>query len=250
MARSKSSMPPSTWAARSSAPTMSAPAARASSAAGAVGEDAPPVCPCRCPTAGRRCRGPSGRPCGGDPEPTASSTDSSKLGAGQALHEVDRLGHRVEVVPSNRFVASECFLPFAMSGSLLSCHGRPGEVLPVGRRSLVSARRGDHGLLQGVQRRNRDPAGHDHPRRDHDLRGPLVHVHPQDAAHAGAAARRPPASTRARRPRAGRSVGTDHRRAGRPRSPRSKMPDLNANDLEAAKQQVAGTARSMGINVV
>jgi large subunit ribosomal protein L11 len=30
---------------------------------------------------------------------------------------------------------------------------------------------------------------------------------------------------------------------------RTKMPDLNANDLEAAKQQVAGTARSMGITV-
>ena len=28
-----------------------------------------------------------------------------------------------------------------------------------------------------------------------------------------------------------------------------KMPDLNANDLEAAKLQVAGTARSMGIIV-
>jgi large subunit ribosomal protein L11 len=28
-----------------------------------------------------------------------------------------------------------------------------------------------------------------------------------------------------------------------------KMPDLNANDLEAAKAQVAGTARSMGIAV-
>jgi large subunit ribosomal protein L11 len=28
-----------------------------------------------------------------------------------------------------------------------------------------------------------------------------------------------------------------------------KMPDLNANDLEAAKLQVAGTARSMGIGV-
>jgi large subunit ribosomal protein L11 len=28
-----------------------------------------------------------------------------------------------------------------------------------------------------------------------------------------------------------------------------KMPDLNANDLEAAKRQVAGTARSMGISV-
>jgi large subunit ribosomal protein L11 len=29
----------------------------------------------------------------------------------------------------------------------------------------------------------------------------------------------------------------------------TKMPDLNANDLEAAKAQVAGTARSMGIAV-
>ena len=29
-----------------------------------------------------------------------------------------------------------------------------------------------------------------------------------------------------------------------------KMPDLNANDLDSAKKQVAGTARSMGIEVV
>jgi large subunit ribosomal protein L11 len=29
-----------------------------------------------------------------------------------------------------------------------------------------------------------------------------------------------------------------------------KMPDLNANDLDAAKKQVAGTARSMGLTVV
>ncbi len=29
-----------------------------------------------------------------------------------------------------------------------------------------------------------------------------------------------------------------------------KMPDLNANDIEAAKLQVVGTARSMGIKVV
>ena len=28
-----------------------------------------------------------------------------------------------------------------------------------------------------------------------------------------------------------------------------KMPDLNANDIEAAKLQVAGTARSMGLTV-
>ena len=30
---------------------------------------------------------------------------------------------------------------------------------------------------------------------------------------------------------------------------KTKMPDLNANDLEGAKLQVAGTARSMGITV-
>ena len=30
---------------------------------------------------------------------------------------------------------------------------------------------------------------------------------------------------------------------------RTKMPDLNANDIEAAKLQVRGTARSMGIKV-
>jgi large subunit ribosomal protein L11 len=30
----------------------------------------------------------------------------------------------------------------------------------------------------------------------------------------------------------------------------TKMPDLNANDLDAAKKQVAGTARSMGLTVV
>ena len=41
----------------------------------------------------------------------------------------------------------------------------------------------------------------------------------------------------------------DHRRAARPRSRKTKMPDLNANDLEAAKRQVEGTARSMGITV-
>ena len=29
-----------------------------------------------------------------------------------------------------------------------------------------------------------------------------------------------------------------------------KMPDLNANDLEAARLQIAGTARSMGIDVI
>ena len=31
---------------------------------------------------------------------------------------------------------------------------------------------------------------------------------------------------------------------------KTKLPDLNANDIEAAKLQVAGTARSMGVKVV
>jgi large subunit ribosomal protein L11 len=30
---------------------------------------------------------------------------------------------------------------------------------------------------------------------------------------------------------------------------KTKMPDLNANDIEAAKKVVAGTARSMGVTV-
>ena len=29
----------------------------------------------------------------------------------------------------------------------------------------------------------------------------------------------------------------------------TKMPDLNANDIEAAKRIVAGTARSMGVTI-
>ena len=33
------------------------------------------------------------------------------------------------------------------------------------------------------------------------------------------------------------------------RSPRIKMPDLNANDIEAAMEIVAGTARSMGVRI-
>ena len=30
---------------------------------------------------------------------------------------------------------------------------------------------------------------------------------------------------------------------------KTKMPDLNANDIEAAKRIIAGTARSMGVEV-
>jgi large subunit ribosomal protein L11 len=51
-----------------------------------------------------------------------------------------------------------------------------------------SARARHHGLLQGVQRGDRVAARHDRPRRDHGVRGPDVHVRPQDAADARAAA--------------------------------------------------------------
>ena len=47
----------------------------------------------------------------------------------------------------------------------------------------------------------------------------------------------------------GKAVAATISRAKLEEIAKVKMPDLNANDLEAAKLQVAGTARSMGINV-
>ena len=73
-------------------------------------------------------------------------------------------------------------------------------------------------------------------------------LRPQDAADAGAAApggrprqgrRRPPAASRS-------GTITDAQLA---EIATIKLPDLNTDDLEAAKKQVAGTARSMGITV-
>ena len=63
--------------------------------------------------------------------------------------------------------------------------GHPGAA---GRHRPRPARRGDHGLRQAVQRGHRVAGRHDHPGRDHGLRGPHVHVHPEDPADAGAAA--------------------------------------------------------------
>ena len=61
---------------------------------------------------------------------------------------------------------------------------------------------------------DREPARHDRPGRDHHLRGPLVHVHPEDAADAGAAAPGGRPRQGLGRPRArGRRHG--HRRPGR-----------------------------------
>ena len=59
---------------------------------------------------------------------------------------------------------------------------------------------------------------------------------------------RRPASRRARARRAAPTVATITE-ADVEEIAKIKMPDLNANDLEAAKQSIRGTARSMGIKV-
>ncbi|MGH9116456.1 MAG: 50S ribosomal protein L11 [Acidimicrobiales bacterium] len=48
----------------------------------------------------------------------------------------------------------------------------------------------------------------------------------------------------------GRSVAGSVTRAQVDEIAKTKMPDLNANDPEAAAQQIIGTARSMGLTVV
>ncbi len=57
--------------------------------------------------------------------------------------------------------------------------GQPGAS---GRPCARPARREHHGVLQGVQRADPERRRHDHPGRDHGLRGPLLHVHHEDAA--------------------------------------------------------------------
>ena len=82
-----------------------------------------------------------------------------------------------------------------------------------------------------------------------DLRGPVLHLHPQDPADLGA----DQAGRRARQGLAdpvARTIAGTITDAQVAEIAQTKMPDLNANDLEAAKLQVAGTARSMGIEVV
>jgi transcriptional antiterminator NusG len=125
--------------------------------------------------------------------------------------------------------------------------GRRREPGPAGRPRAGSARRQHHGVLQGLQRRDRVAARQRRPGRDHGLRGPFLHLHHQDPAGREADPQ-------------GRGRGEGLRRAaqdqGRQDHPdqvreiaTTKMPDLNANDLDAAEKIIAGTARSMGITV-
>ena len=125
--------------------------------------------------------------------------------------------------------------------------GRPGVARAARRHRARPPRRGDHGLLQGVQRPHRVPARHDHPRRDLDLRGPHVLVRHQDPAGPGADPSGRRRSTRAARRRARAAPSARSPTSSSPRSRRSSCPTSTPTTSSMAKLQIAGTARSMGI---
>ena len=107
------------------------------------------------------------------------------------------------------------------------------------------------GIMDFVKQYNaatESQVGHDHPGRDHGVRGSHVHVHPEDAARRRCCCARRPVSPRAR-PTPGKAIVGTVTEADIEEVAKIKMPDLNAYDLEAAKQQVRGTARSMGLKV-
>ena len=119
---------------------------------------------------------------------------------------------------------------------------------------------GQHGVnimafCKDFNARTRVAGRHDHPGGDHGLLRPLVHLHHEDAA----GARAPQEGRRARHDEeAGRGskepnknkVGKVTHEAARASSPQLKMQDMNTTNLEAAMRSMAGTARSMGIEIV
>ena len=64
--------------------------------------------------------------------------------------------------------------------------GKATPAPPVGHRAR-SAGRQHHGLLQELQREDREGRRADHPGRRHGLRGPVLHLHHEDAAGVDAA---------------------------------------------------------------
>ena len=126
--------------------------------------------------------------------------------------------------------------------------GRGGHARAAGGHRPGPARRQHHGVLQAVQRGQPRASGarSSRPRSRSSRTG----------RSRSSSRRRPrrccsgprPASPRASTNPGQGEGGVDHRRPAH-RDRQDKMPDLNANDLEAATPQVAGTARSMGITV-
>ena len=124
---------------------------------------------------------------------------------------------------------------------------RPGDPRPAGRPGAGPARREHRSVRDAVQRTDQGDEGDDHPRRDHDLLRPVVRVHHQEPAR-----RRAPEADRRDRLGLGRAAQDQgrhrHRRAG-PKIAETKFNDLNARDIEHACRIIAGTARSMGIEI-
>ena len=93
----------------------------------------------------------------------------------------------------------------------------------------------------------RRTAGSRHAGRDLGLRGPLVHVHHEDAAGGRpdqGGARHHQGSDVPNKNKVG-TLTQDQLRS----IAEMKLPDLNANDVDAAMKIIAGTARSMGVEV-
>ena len=132
---------------------------------------------------------------------------------------------------------------------------RQGQPVAAHRAGAGSARRQHHGVLQAVQRPHAgaDQGRRHDPGRDHGLLGPLVHLHHQDAAGAdpdqeggrpGDAKKPGSGSKEPNKVKVGKITQKQLRDIAT-----TKMPDLNTTDLEAAMRTIAGTARSMGIEV-
>ena len=125
---------------------------------------------------------------------------------------------------------------------------RAGLACAARRYRARSARCRDHGLLQGLQREDRDKRGQIVPveitiYEDRSfsfiLKTPPTPFLIRQAAGLETAANNP-----------GREVAGTITKAQVEEIANTKMPDLNAIDLEGAMLQVEGTARSMGIKVV
>jgi large subunit ribosomal protein L11 len=122
--------------------------------------------------------------------------------------------------------------------------GQANPAPPVGT-CARPARREHHGVLQGLQRADRARERPHHPRRDHGLRGPVVHVHHEDAPAAvliKEALGLESGSGEPNRNKVGRLSEAQLRSIAE-----AKMPDLNARDVDEAMKVIAGTARSMGV---
>ena len=127
--------------------------------------------------------------------------------------------------------------------------GKANPSPPVGP-GAGSARHQHHGVLQGVQRPHPGDGG-----RPADARSIITyftdksfHDGDQDAAGVVPPEEGGEAARRARR-RPGKAVAGSVTLAQLREIAEAKMKDLNANDVEAAMQIIAGSARSMGIEV-